>query len=226
MRIRGSFWILCIAGAMVGASACGGNEDGKAISIPSGLQLIDSLPYALPTPQEYSELLDAWGNPPVIENTGRNRSNADMAPEPPTELLWFPKYIETTVATGRKTGYLAGYTAGTQGLACCNARMAIDLYESEADAQRRLEDAPTYATSGLHPGDIGDSAVAWLGPGFGDAPAACPCELWFRVGPLVAAILTTYAGPIPGPGLDPVQKELALLIVQRMRAVLESTSPE
>jgi hypothetical protein len=218
--------VLVSSALLLAGAGCGGGAPASR-DIPPGTSLEDSLPLLVPTAEEYGLLLEDWGELDVFVHTNGVRTNEDLVAELPGELLAAPG---DTSPIGRQTGYLAGYSAGRrasagmQDFSCCAARFAIDLYADEDSARRRLETSPPYATS-FHPRGIGSDAVAWL-VAQSDTERVCPCELWFRVGPFVGAVVTSYHGPFPshlGESLDPIQEQLARLMAERMGAALAAS---
>jgi len=178
----------------------------------------------VPTPEEYSALLEDWGNPDIFVHANQYRSNEDVAREEPGDLLFASNDLAAIAASGRETGYLAGYSGGRDDFSCCTARVAIDLYQNEESAQRRMEGPLFYPTPSFRPKGIAVEAVAWLVAQSND-DRVCPCELWFRVGPIVGAVVTSYHGPFGGgeAKLDPIQEQLALLIAEHMREALAAS---
>jgi hypothetical protein len=223
MTIRRSAPSFLVA-VILASAACGGSAGQDARDIPRGTTLEDSLPLVVPTPVQYAALLDDWGELNVTVHVENYRTNDDLAAELPGDLLSTSNDAAAITASGRQTGYLVGYSAGMNDFACCTARMAVDVYDDEQSAQRRLEVPPFASTPSFQPKGIGNDAVAWLVAQSGDG-RTCPCDLLFRVGPMVAAVSTSYHGPIRiyGAELEAVQEQLALLLAENMRAALSAS---
>jgi hypothetical protein len=97
------------------------------------------------------------------------------------------------------------------------------VYRDEESAKRRIEEPFPYVAPSFRPEGIGAESIAWL-VAETNSGRVCPCELWLRVGPLVAAVTTSYDAlrAAPEPDLEPVQRELAVILAERMAAAVES----
>lgn len=121
-------------------------------------------------------------------------------------------------------GYRVWYNIGPPqaGRHCClEVRAAVELHRDDASAQGALEQRPDYATGDPLPiPRIGDASIAWPMATVDGAPA-CPCDLRFRVGRIVATVGVSYGGP-PRLLRGPDQHGLALaeLMASRMRQAL------
>ena len=184
----------------------------------------------------------------VVVSGVQNRSNGDMAGQSYHDFLDIGADEEELENASRIGGWVGGIGQmgtttwtfmGDDGIierteevrvTLISISIAVDAYESEADAERIIDRAPASASGNAFPVRlVGDASVAWphgLGGITADFPGfpICPCDLIFRVGHLVAAVGgPSRPGPVPQATqiIGPLQLSVAEALATKMRRAQE-----